>query len=100
MIRRPPRSTLFPYTTLFRSRKRSLSEVFDGSAGNGNSRESSIWRGNHGTQSHRCSLAIRAHSDSAMTCAISVRGVSDRVGRAQLRNHVIIGFLQILEPFD
>src|SRR5260370_27655447 len=25
MIRRPPRSTLFPYTTLFRSRGRSLS---------------------------------------------------------------------------
>src|SRR2546422_8321497 len=24
MIRRPPRSTLFPYTTLFRSRKRSI----------------------------------------------------------------------------
>src|SRR3989442_9007241 len=31
MIRRPPRSTLFPYTTLFRSRPRS---------GNGNSRSS------------------------------------------------------------
>src|SRR2546426_2117450 len=27
MIRRPPRSTLFPYTTLFRSRPRSLSGV-------------------------------------------------------------------------
>src|SRR3712207_8219042 len=25
MIRRPPRSTLFPYTTLFRSRRRGLS---------------------------------------------------------------------------
>src|SRR6266850_5235739 len=25
MIRRPPRSTLFPYTTLFRSRRRALS---------------------------------------------------------------------------
>src|SRR2546430_7291494 len=27
MIRRPPRSTLFPYTTLFRSRRRSGDEV-------------------------------------------------------------------------
>src|SRR2546429_6141858 len=27
MIRRPPRSTLFPYTTLFRSRRRSTSIV-------------------------------------------------------------------------
>src|SRR3990167_2173994 len=29
MIRRPPRSTLFPYTTLFRSQSRSLSCVTD-----------------------------------------------------------------------
>src|SRR5260221_5233297 len=27
MIRRPPRSTLFPYTTLFRSRTRDIEEV-------------------------------------------------------------------------
>src|SRR2546430_4311044 len=27
MIRRPPRSTLFPYTTLFRSRHRHIEEV-------------------------------------------------------------------------
>src|SRR3712207_7151889 len=29
MIRRPPRSTLFPYTTLFRSRRRGAYEVED-----------------------------------------------------------------------
>src|SRR3712207_8318498 len=29
MIRRPPRSTLFPYTTLFRSTRRSFAEVFE-----------------------------------------------------------------------
>src|SRR5437764_2278995 len=29
MIRRPPRSTLFPYTTLFRSRLRHLAENVD-----------------------------------------------------------------------
>src|SRR5256885_11684835 len=28
MIRRPPRSTLFPYTTLFRSRDREAAEAF------------------------------------------------------------------------
>src|SRR2546423_7797937 len=28
MIRRPPRSTLFPYTTLFRSERADLAEVF------------------------------------------------------------------------
>src|SRR3712207_6911979 len=30
MIRRPPRSTLFPYTTLFRSAVGSVAEVVDG----------------------------------------------------------------------
>src|SRR5258707_5795777 len=30
MIRRPPRSTLFPYTTLFRSRRRRLGTARDG----------------------------------------------------------------------
>src|SRR3712207_8163967 len=34
MIRRPPRSTLFPYTTLFRSRQR-LGEGDDGALGAG-----------------------------------------------------------------
>src|SRR2546426_2295580 len=28
MIRRPPRSTLFPYTTLFRSRRRTRGDTF------------------------------------------------------------------------
>src|SRR3712207_7761424 len=32
MIRRPPRSTLFPYTTLFRSRLRAIAERRAGSA--------------------------------------------------------------------
>src|SRR5260221_5695057 len=31
MIRRPPRSTLFPYTTLFRSRRSQLIEIICGS---------------------------------------------------------------------
>src|SRR5947208_14507438 len=30
MIRRPPRSTLFPYTTLFRSRRDLLRDLFGG----------------------------------------------------------------------
>src|SRR3712207_9119074 len=29
MIRRPPRSTLFPYTTLFRSEKGAVTQFFD-----------------------------------------------------------------------
>src|SRR2546422_7068326 len=34
MIRRPPRSTLFPYTTLFRSRLRALAQVAEKEAQN------------------------------------------------------------------
>src|SRR2546421_6231045 len=34
MIRRPPRSTLFPYTTLFRSRLRSNNFLIDGQDNN------------------------------------------------------------------
>src|SRR2546421_6692005 len=33
MIRRPPRSTLFPYTTLFRSLRKLLDSAFDHAAG-------------------------------------------------------------------
>src|SRR2546430_9647447 len=40
MIRRPPRSTLFPYTTLFRSRiRRSLSSSACGSVSSSQSRD-------------------------------------------------------------
>src|SRR2546427_5287210 len=35
MIRRPPRSTLFPYTTLFRSRERDLGPQLPGVGGVG-----------------------------------------------------------------
>src|SRR2546421_9079445 len=33
MIRRPPRSTLFPYTTLFRSLRRGVGELYDSARG-------------------------------------------------------------------
>src|SRR3712207_8480207 len=35
MIRRPPRSTLFPYTTLFRSLQRNLEHAVERDAGGG-----------------------------------------------------------------
>src|SRR5256885_12424528 len=35
MIRRPPRSTLFPYTTLFRSKSTANDRWFDDSSGDG-----------------------------------------------------------------
>src|SRR2546422_5413681 len=38
MIRRPPRSTLFPYTTLFRSRVRGIAEIETAHPGRGRAR--------------------------------------------------------------
>src|SRR5438067_3258707 len=45
MIRRPPRSTLFPYTTLFRSTHRAIGQTSRqncGTIGNGSSRTGSL----------------------------------------------------------
>src|SRR3712207_7190013 len=46
MIRRPPRSTLFPYTTLFRSRETHLSARSPGPTGDGRGR--GAWGGPRG----------------------------------------------------
>src|SRR3989454_1227843 len=54
MIRRPPRSTLFPYTTLFRSRQRDTDErPAAGYAG-----EVVLVAATHDDQSHRCQDAL------------------------------------------
>src|SRR5437588_5341459 len=63
MIRRPPRSTLFPYTTLFRSRR------CTGSTGTGASRFWRFRRTNSGprsrgrTRSEEHTSELQSHSD-------------------------------------
>src|SRR2546430_2783921 len=52
MIRRPPRSTLFPYTTLFRSVKRSIC----GARGGVDQIDFVNWRAG-GVQKHECSVS-------------------------------------------
>src|SRR5690349_23248850 len=49
MIRRPPRSTLFPYTTLFRSRVELIGELVPGSAAAGAGRVAAL---NHESLDH------------------------------------------------
>src|SRR2546425_8184764 len=56
MIRRPPRSTLFPYTTLFRSTRRGTISVYKGAC-----RENSILRKDD-TQSHLARNIYRRRS--------------------------------------
>src|SRR5256885_13120392 len=53
MIRRPPRSTLFPYTTLFRSRRLAVPR----------STVRSDWLGRGGSNRRRESKAARARSE-------------------------------------
>src|SRR2546422_5027309 len=65
MIRRPPRSTLFPYTTLFRSEQgrsrmatlRSLTRTFDTAARRHSSKSTSAWR----SEEHTSELQSRLH---------------------------------------
>src|SRR2546429_9939823 len=67
MIRRPPRSTLFPYTTLFRSRSAKRPCVWD--AFWPNSRQNSprftdwsrSWRSRHRSEEHTSELQSRLH---------------------------------------
>src|SRR5260221_2823670 len=68
MIRRPPRSTLFPYTTLFRSRiigeRVELAQGVRLVAG-GQTRQRPIQsgRGNVGTRSEEHTSELQSHSD-------------------------------------
>src|SRR3989442_8448846 len=58
MIRRPPRSTLFPYTTLFRSQK---SVRKSGSAKNGERRSPGWIRPSSRSEEHTSELQSRPH---------------------------------------
>src|SRR5258708_15436004 len=59
MIRRPPRSTLFPYTTLFRSDRREESEVREARLARG--------RGAHGAHQVANGVPLAATSDRKST---------------------------------
>src|SRR3712207_7995048 len=66
MIRRPPRSTLFPYTTLFRSDRRLLAR-----------RLARPWRGHR--RRDRAAVPVRQHA----TRGEAERGAAPRLPRVQ-----------------
>src|SRR2546430_17558192 len=66
MIRRPPRSTLFPYTTLFRSPYLIFPTVRNEEAGGSNPLSSTIFQNDleRAKQSYRGTLGLSSLSDS------------------------------------
>src|SRR2546430_5918443 len=75
MIRRPPRSTLFPYTTLFRSKANHLAYVGDAHVGSRvNIGAGTIVANYDGANKHRTIIADDAHtgSNSVLVAPITV----------------------------
>src|SRR5690242_21600310 len=87
MIRRPPRSTLFPYTTLFRSRRRPVREV------GGTASRSSPWP----DENRRA-----AQSSQSESCCPLAGGARRGPGRSEehtseLQSHVNLVWRLLLE---
>src|SRR5438067_8401573 len=83
MIRRPPRSTLFPYTTLFRSRK-----AHGEDAGNGDTRDTEAGGEN---QAPAWSEAEGGLADQAQRDVVH-RRVADRKSTRLNSSHVSISY--------
>src|SRR3989440_7108251 len=81
MIRRPPRSTLFPYTTLFRSNSSRVvaSASFNGPAGSGTRRHSPLIRSARYSRSEEHQLRSEEHTSE-------LQSRSDLVCRLLLEN--------------
>src|SRR5258708_10585526 len=92
MIRRPPRSTLFPYTTLFRSSRQGkarLHEIHsaDGAAAEAQSRESSA------NESHRAFAARTFRGDAVKAMVLAAgQGTRDRKSTRLNSSHQIISY--------
>src|SRR5258708_23644305 len=86
MIRRPPRSTLFPYTTLFRSRVEAL--LAEGHTDDGQvlvlSNDRSYWQ--PGSRTDTIDAEFRIHEDRVLT------GTLDRKSTRLNSSHQIISY--------
>src|SRR2546428_4600000 len=92
MIRRPPRSTLFPYTTLFRSRQGGMAGADDGSGELGGhardrrrgpqipDRESTPLKSRHDQISYAV-FCFEKKKKVDVKCAVLSTGVSGRIAR-------------------
>src|SRR5256885_11441240 len=84
MIRRPPRSTLFPYTTLFRSRQQSEAGRRPGGCGVGGS--SGINRDGSGGPAGAGRSPATTHGNG------STRGPEDRKSTRLNSSHLVISY--------
>src|SRR3712207_7077042 len=87
MIRRPPRSTLFPYTTLFRSKRGILERNMDSIL-----TQTTFFKPVFGERSREALkyIAIREpHVDSSYLCNLSVR---DRKSTRLNSSHTVISY--------
>src|SRR3712207_8203442 len=88
MIRRPPRSTLFPYTTLFRSRK----IVGSSSADVNRTGASTSQRGRDSPARRRCSASPKAAPTSAPGSRRSRRS-EEHTSELQSRQYLVFRLL-------
>src|SRR3712207_8775398 len=89
MIRRPPRSTLFPYTTLFRSRKAShASSIAAGRSSSSTTalRRSRPWR-------TPCGASARARASRADTARCASAGSEEHTPELQARQYFVCRLL-------
>src|SRR3712207_6988912 len=87
MIRRPPRSTLFPYTTLFRSRTLEMRQQADGDLA-----EAQALMARHGAL---CDTVARAreYGDAALAAlAVFPEGAEDRKSTRLNSSHANISY--------
>src|SRR3712207_6729717 len=63
MIRRPPRSTLFPYTTLFRSLGQNFAKAFDVKFSDKENKLDYVWATSWGVSTRLIGALVMAHSD-------------------------------------
>src|SRR2546427_7659643 len=82
MIRRPPRSTLFPYTTLFRSRGGSLTRSRGGSLAR--------WASPHGSS---CARPAGATQTAASTMANAERRSEEHTSELQSQSNLVCRLL-------
>src|SRR2546421_8661622 len=94
MIRRPPRSTLFPYTTLFRSRTEPHSAVPC------HARRSNAWSNTSSSRAMRRSVRSEEHtselqSRSDLVCRLLLE---KKKHNHNLRNYTVLLWLRLLLP--